>query len=123
MYFFVDHSDTVYDFPRLCILPPSFDVEAYRRTNVVNDSDIGVLVVVAHHLEGILAPLIQGKREGVIRFRPGVIQSVVESVDGSTKKLVCNVLIQDLFRLYMNVDFFDRATLNANFSEDFPDDF
>lgn len=123
MYFFVDLSDTVWDFPRVCLLPPSFDVGAYNETKIVDDSSIGALVVIAHHLEELLTPLLQGRAEGVIRFRPGIIQSVLESADGVEKRLVCNLRVQDLFRMYMEVDLFDQATLNMNFNDEFPDDF
>jgi len=116
MFFYVHFGEFQFELTKVALLPPSFNLEEYQATGVIDDK-LGDLIVVSPALEIMLHKFVR-RQEGVVKFVPGIIQSLVESSDGATKRLVCNRLLQDLYRIYMAIPEFDRETMIFNFDGD-----
>lgn len=117
MYFYIHFGEADFELTKVCLLPPSFNLEEYRTTGVIDDIMLGSQVGVSAALEELLHMFVR-RQEGVIKFRPGLVQSLVESSDGSVRRLVCNRLLQDFFRIYLEVPQFDQETVLLIFDED-----
>lgn len=116
MYFYIDFGVFKFDVPKICLLSENFDIEEYNRTKTVDIEIIGIMTAISYKLEEVLLKIVP-QQIGVFQFTPGLIRSVLSSPDGLKKLRVCNKVVQDLFKIYMEYDLYDQQTIILEFSD------
>lgn len=117
MFIYVHFSEGDYEVSKIAVLPPSFNLEEYRTTGVIDDKLVTELVAISPALDILLHKFVP-RQEGVVKFVPGIIQSLLESSDGNIQRLVCNRLVQELYNIYLDVPLFEKETMIFMFDED-----